>query len=189
MRPINVFALCALALAPMAHADWVVAPASNIQFVSIKNSTVGELNRFETVSGRVTNAGDIVVEVALDSVQTGIDIRNERLKKLLFEIGAFPKAIISGQLDEAILTRVSEHHGAEVTLPLTVDLHGQSVVKQAVLRAHWEGDSLRVVTVAPILLNASEFGLEPGVAALQEIAGLKAISRVIPVTVDLTLTR
>jgi polyisoprenoid-binding protein YceI len=189
MRAIDVFALGALALAPMAHADWVVAPASSIQFVSVKNSTVGELNRFESVSGTVTDAGEIVVEVALDSVQTGIDIRNERLKNLLFEIDAFPRATISGQLDGVTLTALIEQGSAEVTLPLTVDLHGQSVVKQATLRAHREGDSLRVATVAPILLNASEFGIEAGVAALQEIAGLKAISRVIPVTVDLTLTR
>jgi hypothetical protein len=37
------------------------------------------------------------------------------------------------------------------------------------------------------LLNAAEFGLEGGVAALQEIAGLNGISRVIPVTVALQL--
>jgi len=43
-------------------------------------------------------------------------------------------------------------------------------------------------TTQPILLNAAEFGLEGGVAALQEIAGLNAISRVIPVTVALQLT-
>jgi hypothetical protein len=48
---------------------------------------------------------------------------------------------------------------------------------------------LSVVSVAPILLTASEFGLESGVAALQSIAGLDAISRVIPVTVRLQLVR
>ena len=42
-------------------------------------------------------------------------------------------------------------------------------------------------TAQPILLTAAEFGLEGGVAALQEIAGLNAISRVIPVTVALQL--
>ena len=38
------------------------------------------------------------------------------------------------------------------------------------------------------MLSAAEFGLESGVAALQQIAGLNAISRSIPVTVDFTLS-
>ena len=46
---------------------------------------------------------------------------------------------------------------------------------------------MRVTTTQPIVISASEFGLEAGVAALQSIAGLNAISRSIPVTVDLQL--
>jgi hypothetical protein len=38
------------------------------------------------------------------------------------------------------------------------------------------------------MITAQDFGLESGVAALQKIAGLSAISRSIPITVDLRLT-
>jgi hypothetical protein len=37
------------------------------------------------------------------------------------------------------------------------------------------------------MITAQDFGLESGVAALQKIAGLSAISRSIPITVDLRL--
>ena len=50
------------------------------------------------------------------------------------------------------------------------------------------GGDVRVTTTQPIVITAQEFGLEAGVAALQQIAGLNAISRSIPVTVDLRLT-
>ena len=47
---------------------------------------------------------------------------------------------------------------------------------------------VRVTTTQPIVITAAEFDLEAGVAALQQIAGLNAISRSIPVTVDLKLS-
>ena len=66
-------------------------------------------------------------------------------------------------------------------------LHGQTVTKDAQLSVAVDGSGCELRPPQPILLNAAEFGLEGGVAALQEIAGLNAISRVIPVTVALQL--
>jgi hypothetical protein len=67
-------------------------------------------------------------------------------------------------------------------------LHGQTVTKDAQLSVSVTDQGVSAATTQPILLNAAEFGLEGGVAALQDIAGLNAISRVIPVTVALQLT-
>jgi hypothetical protein len=62
------------------------------------------------------------------------------------------------------------------------------VSKSAVLKIAATESGFTVNTAQPILLNAAEFELEGGVAALQQIAGLDAISRVIPVTVALQLS-
>jgi hypothetical protein len=70
---------------------------------------------------------------------------------------------------------------------LQIDLHGQTVTKEAQLNVAVTDQGVSATTAQPILLTAAEFGLEGGVAALQEIAGLNAISRVIPVTVSLQL--
>ena len=48
-------------LSPLAFADWHIGPGSQVQFVSIKNNTVGEVSHFETLSGSVTDAGDVEV--------------------------------------------------------------------------------------------------------------------------------
>ena len=174
-----------LLLSPVALADWQIGPGSQVQFVSIKNNTIGEVSHFETLAGAVTDAGEVEVRVALDSVETNIGIRNERMKKMLFEVGLYPEAVITAQLDAGSMAALSG--GGLTTVALQIDLHGQSVTKEAQLNVAVTDQGVSATTTQPILLNAVEFGLEAGVAALQEVAGLNAISRVIPVTVALQL--
>ena len=182
------FALaCAAAVmvSPLAQADWQIGPGSQVQFVSIKNNTIGEVSHFETLAGRVTDAGEVEVRVALDSVETNIGIRNERMKKMLFEVGLYPEAVITAQLDTEAVGAMSD--GGTTDVALQIDLHGQTVIKDAQLNVSVTDQGLSATTAQPILLTAAEFGLEGGVAALQAVAGLNAISRVIPVTVTLQL--
>ena len=172
-------------LSPLAFADWQIGPGSQVQFVSIKNNTVGEVSHFETLSGSVTDAGDVEVRVVLDSVETNVGIRNERMKTMLFEVGLYPEAVITAQLDAGSMAALSS--GGVTNVALQIDLHGQSVTKDAQLNIAVTDQGVSATTAQPILLTAAEFGLEGGVAALQEVAGLNAISRVIPVTVALQL--
>ena len=171
-----------------AQADWVVDEASRIGFVSIKNNVVGENNAFERVSGRISGAGAVAVNIDLTSVETGVGIRNERLQKMLFNVASFPKATVSAQLTQDQLTALESGGNAAASVSVAVTLHGNTVSKKAALAAARAGDTVRVTTTQPIVISASEFGLEAGVAALQSIAGLNAISRSIPVTVDLQLS-
>ena len=175
----------AVMVSPLAQADWQVGPGSTVQFVSIKNNSIGEVSHFETLAGTVTDAGEVEVRVALDSVETNIGIRNERMKKMLFEVGLYPEAVITAQLDTEAVGAMSD--GGTTDVALQIDLHGQTVTKEAQLNVSVTDQGLSATTAQPILLTAAEFGLEGGVAALQAVAGLNAISRVIPVTVALQL--
>ena len=172
-------------LSPLAQADWQVGPGSQVQFVSIKNNMIGEVSHFETLAGMVTDAGEVEVRVALDSVETNIGIRNERMKTMLFEVGLYPEAVITAQLDAEAIAAMSD--GGLTNVALQIDLHGQTVTKDAQLNVAVTDQGVSATTAQPIWLTASEFGLEGGVAALQAVAGLNAISRVIPVTVALQL--
>ena len=168
-----------------AFADWQVGPDSRVQFVSIKNNTIGEVSHFEILSGSVTDAGEVEVRVVLDSVETNVDIRNERMKAMLFEVGLYPEAVITTQLDAGSMAVLSG--GGLTNVALQIDLHGQTVTKNVQLSVAVSDQGVNAMTTQPILLSAADFGLEGGVAALQEVAGLNAISRVIPVTVALQL--
>ena len=181
-----VFAATIFVVLP-AQADWVVDEASRIGFVSIKNNVVGENNAFERVSGRISSAGAVAVNIDLTSVETGVGIRNERLQKMLFNVASFPKATVSAQLTQEQLNALESGGSAAASVSVALTLHGNTVSKKVELTAARKGDTVRVTTTQPIVISSSEFGLEAGVAALQSIAGLNAISRSIPVTVDLQL--
>ena len=178
-------ALTALMSTAPAWADWQIAEGSRIQFVSIKQNTIGEISHFERITGAVSAQGQVDIRISLDSLETMIGIRNQRMKDMLFEVGIYPEAVITSQLSADAL--VAAGQGGEVTADIAIDLHGNTVTKPVKLLVTPLSDGLAVSTTEPILINASEFGLEPGVAALQEVAGLLAISRVVPVTVSLRL--
>lgn len=183
----TAFMTTALAVIP-AQADWSVNDASRVGFVSIKNNVIGENNAFERVSGGISETGAVTVNIDLASVETGVGIRNERLQKMLFNVVNFPQATVSAQLSEQQLMALKSGGSVAQSVSVSVALHGNTVSKQVELAAAKAGNTVRVTTTQPIVITAAEFGLEAGVAALQQIAGLKAISRSIPVTVDLQLS-
>ena len=132
-RYVLSLSFAALASAAPAWAEWQVADNSRIQFVSIKNNTIGEVSHFDMISGTVGDQGAVEVRVALDSVETNIGIRNDRMKKMLFEVGLYPEAVITAQLSEEAMAAAGSSSGAAVPVVLQIDLHGQVVSKDAVL--------------------------------------------------------
>ena len=171
-----------------AHADWMLGDSSRIGFVSIKNNSIGENNVFKRVSGSISERGRVSVSVDLSSVETGIGIRNERLQKMLFQVANFPTATIEAVLSDSQVAALQAGGDQTESLSVNISLHGKTVSKTAHVSVSASGGDVRVTTTQPIVITAQEFGLEAGVAALQQIAGLNAISRSIPVTVDLSLS-
>ena len=183
----TTFMTAALAALPV-QADWSINDTSRVGFVSIKNNVIGENNAFQRISGGISDAGAVTVNIDLTSVETGVGIRNERLQKMLFNVASFPQATVSAQLSDAQLMALKSGGSVAEPVSVSVALHGKTVSKQVELAAAQSGDTVRVTTTQPIVITAAEFDLEAGVAALQQIAGLNAISRSIPVTVDLQLS-
>jgi len=188
MFPKLVILLSGVGFMEPVEADWTVSDSSRIGFVSIKNNRIGENNAFERVSGSISESGQVAVSVDLSSVETGIGIRNERLQKMLFEVASFPTASIDAALSDSQIAALRSGGARAESVSVNISLHGKTVSKTANVSVSSSGGDVRVTTTQPIVITAQEFGLESGVAALQQIAGLNAISRSIPVTVDLRLT-
>jgi len=188
MFPKLVILLSGVGFMEPVEADWTVSDSSRIGFVSIKNNRIGENNAFERVSGSISESGQVAVSVDLSSVETGIGIRNERLQKMLFEVASFPTASIDAALSDGQIAALRAGGARAESVSVNISLHGKTVSKTANVSVSSSGGDVRVTTTQPIVITAQEFGLESGVAALQQIAGLNAISRSIPVTVDLRLT-
>jgi polyisoprenoid-binding protein YceI len=181
--------LVTLVAASSVQAGWDVTASSRVGFVSIKNNSIGENNVFEQVTGSISDAGHVALSIDLTSVETGVGIRNERLQRMLFEVGKFPTAMVQATLSASQLDALKAGDNVSETIKVTVSLHGMSVDKLAPLSVGVSEDGLRVTSTQPIVVAAKDFGLESGVAALQAIAGLNAISQSIPITVDLSLRK
>lgn len=173
-----------------AHADWYLdGESSRLSFISTKNTNISEVQRFLVLHGKVDPTGLAQIEVEMDSVNSGIPLRDERMRKDLFEIQTFPEALISAQIDLRPINDLAPGAQLELRLPLTVSLHGQQHQYNAELLATRLDDRrFQVVTLEPLVINAGDFDLAPGLDSLRKVAGLSAISLSVPVGAVLIFT-
>ena len=170
-------------------ADWRLTSASKVGYVSIKNNAIAEHNVFSGVTGSLSKKGQLKINIDLSTVETRVDIRNQRMRELFFEVTQYPQAVVTAELDVQELAQIDSGSPLEIVKPFTLSLHGVEVTAEAHLRVVAVGGRAWVSTVRPILISAADFGLEGGVSALQKIAGLEAIAAVVPVSIDLKLVK
>ena len=93
--------------AAQAAAQWELdSESSSINFISVKNSAIAETHSFASLVGYIGKSGNVQVSIDLNSVETLIPIRNERVRKLLFETADFPNATVAANVDPAVLAAV-----------------------------------------------------------------------------------
>ena len=158
---------------------------SSLNFVSIKKSAAGEVGTFRTLSGGITG-GDVKVMIDLGSVDTNIQIRDDRMKSMLFDVVNFPTASITTTIDAGLLDGMKVGDARQETLKLGIDLHGMTKQMDATVQVVKLSDgSMRVNSVHPLIVNAGDFGLAAGIEALRNVAKLPSISTAVPVTFNL----
>ena len=184
-----VFTLLTCAAVP-AHADWYLDnESSRLSLVTTKNTEIAEVQRFLVLHGKVDAKGAAQLEVELESINSGIPLRDERMRRELFEIKTFPEAQISAQINLQPINDLASGAQLELRLPLSVTLHGKTQTYSAELLAtRLDERRFQVVTLEPVVLHAEDFDLAPGVATLRKAAGLKSISLSVPVGAVLIFT-
>jgi polyisoprenoid-binding protein YceI len=149
---------------------------------------VVEVSRFSRFSGGLGTDGAIRLEIDLASVDTGVGIRDDRLRTMLFNVAATPKAIFTAKLDPAVLANLAANGPADLDLAGTLNLAGQTRPVEAKLRvARPTAQTLQVSTRAPIVVDAQQYGLKPGVEALREVMSLSFLASSAPVTFNMVL--
>lgn len=181
--------LVSLSFAHHANADWTVDnDDSRLSFISIKADTVAEVHHFEELEGWLGSDGRFRLTIMLGSVETGIEIRNERMRELFFDTEQFPTASLSANLDMSPLLSLEVGEQATLVSEARLDLLGNStdLTIEAVV-ARLDASTLLVNSAQPLVVDAGVLGLSQGVEQLREIAGLPSISPVVPVSFRLTL--
>ncbi|MGR3887317.1 YceI family protein [Pseudomonas sp. 1152_12] len=188
VKPLALTLLTCAALP--AHADWYLDnESSRLSFVTTKNTEIAEVHRFLVLHGKVDSQGAARLEVELESINSGIPLRDERMRNDLFQIKTFPEAVISAQINLQPINDLAPGAQVELRLPLSVTLRGKTQIYSAELLATRLDDRrFQVVTLEPVVLHAEDFELAPAVAALRKVAGLKSISLSVPVGAVLIFT-
>ncbi|AMB85855.1 hypothetical protein AWM79_11285 [Pseudomonas agarici] len=178
------------ALALPAHANWYLDnESSRLSFVTTKNTDIAEVHRFLTLHGKVDRQGMATLEVELESVNTGIPLRDERLRRDLFQIKTYPQARVTAHINVEPINDLAPGAQLELRLPLVVRLHGQEHRYNAELLATRLDDRrFQVVTLEPLVIHAEDFDWVSSLAALRKVAGLSAISLSVPVGAVLIFT-
>ncbi|WP_339066061.1 YceI family protein [Teredinibacter turnerae] len=186
----RTFILCALTFSASAFADWSLDDKeSSVNFVSVKKDSVGEVHQFKQLSGNIAVDGTATLLIDLASVDSGIAIRDERMRKFLFETTKFATAEIKVKFPAKVLASMKTGDIRVLDVDATLSLHGQSVEKTWPLTVFkTKAGGVRVLTHKPVLINAADFDLTGGIAKLKELAALPSIATSVPVTVDLSFS-
>lgn len=188
LKTLSVLSLSLLSLNVLA-ADWQVDNSQSLlSFISVKKGNVAEVHRFETISGQFTNNGEFSLDIALESVNTGIEIRDNRMREFLFDVANFASASLTAKLEPSVIDQLAIGQSVSDTVAANLTLHGQTQpLSIGLVLTKLTADKLMVVSAQPLVLNVSDFELANGVEKLRELAGLPSISQAVPVSFYLTL--
>ncbi|KZN34380.1 hypothetical protein N480_22515 [Pseudoalteromonas luteoviolacea S2607] len=160
--------------------------SSNLYFVSTKKQHLVEAHTFGILSGSISTAGEASLTIDLTSVDTGNETRDGRMKEFLFETSSYPTAEVQLSVDYAALIALPIGSAEKQSISATLNLAGviKEVNANVVIRrlAH---NKVLVQSLTPVVLDATDFGLESGIETLKTLASLSVISYAVPVSFSL----
>ncbi len=186
---LTIFKTATLALTLMSTAaladTWTLdSDRSVLGFGSIKNDDTGEAHVFQRLSGSVNDDGQAVIDIDLTSVETNIDIRNERMQEHVFGPATTATLTAKVDMDQIAALRVGDSTVTEIEGD--VGFLGQDIpVFLDVFIMRMSEDQVLVTTNSMLFVSTEEAGINAGIDTLMEIAGLDGITRTFPVTLRL----
>lgn len=173
--------------APPVSGPFVLSPqSSQLYFVSTKKQHLVESHTFHNISGSITPEGIARLSIDLTSVDTNNDTRDGRMKEFLFDTESFPTAEALLSIDYAALVALPIGSTEKQSISATLNLTGvvKEVNAEVVIR-RLANNKILVQSLTPIVLDATNFGLEPGIETLKTLASLSVISYAVPVSFNL----
>lgn len=175
----------ALIASPALAAEWTLeSDASHLAYGTVKIGDIGEVNSFKSLSGHVSKDGKVEIDIDLSSVETNIDIRNERMIEYVFRKA--PSATLTAQIDMAAVSGLEVGASSVMEVDAAVSFVGTDIefyTDMFVLRV--AEDVVMVSTNDMVFVSAEDAGVSDGVDKLMELAQLPEITRTVPVTARL----
>lgn len=165
-----VAAVSAQAQSVLPGKGWALDPgASSITFQTIKKGSIVETSKFASLHGSIQPDGTAEVRIKLESVDTGVDLRNVRMRFLFFETYKYPLAIITAKLIPEKLAPLIKERRMQYDLPFQLSLHGvEQGFHAPVIITLITDHQASVASAAPVLVTVKQFDLEAGLEKLRE---------------------
>jgi len=167
--------------------NWRLNPTvSHLYMQSVKKNKIFETHNFKAMEGTISADGAASIKIDLASLSTGVDLRDVRMRFLLFEVFKFPHAEITATLDPATLQDLLVKTRLDYTLKFKLNLHGlEKELEAPVVVTRIVDNAVSVSTVKPIIINAKDFDMVAGVKKLSEAVGDILIAPASSISFDL----
>ena len=174
-----------------ALAEWTLdAGSSNISYGTIKNGMIGETNTFKTISGTIDKDGHVDIDISLASVDTQLELRDERMRDIVFKVAENVSANLTGDMN--LQAHNDQEIGTSRVIEATIalELVGQKVEHDVMLVVtRLAENKVMVVPHGVIFLDVEEYELLDAIEELRNLAGLDTIETVVPMSFYLTFTK
>jgi cytochrome c2 len=178
----------AIVATPALSESWTLSSdASHLAYGTIKKDTVGEVNSFTSLSGHVSPNGKAQIEIDLSSVETNIDIRNERMIEYVFRKAG--TAALTAEFDMDEVSGLAVGASSIIDVEAALSLVGTEIEFDAeMFVVRLTETSVMVSTNDMVFLSTEDAGVDAGVDKLMELADLPGITRTVPITARLVFT-
>ncbi|MDG1438692.1 MAG: YceI family protein [Emcibacteraceae bacterium] len=174
-----------------ALADWVLnSQNSNISYGTIKNDAIGESNTFKNISGSLNDDGHINILIDLTSVDTMLELRDERMRDIVFNVAKNASATLSGDMN--LNAHKDQTIGTSRVIETTIGLElvGEKIEYDLNLLVTRLGENKVLVTPHGVLfIDADDYNLLGAIETLRGLAGLDTIASVVPMSFYLTFEK
>jgi len=156
--------------------------ASYLNFVTTKNTHNVEVHNFTTINGNISAAGVATLTIDLSTVNTGVALRDERMRGLLFDVTNFPAATVTVAVPATLISGLAVGQSATTDISASLNLHGVTgTITTKVSVQKLSSSRVLVQSLSPILVKAGDYALTDGVEALRAAVGIASISVAVPV--------
>ncbi len=166
-----------------AVAPWALNTTdSYLNFATTKNTHNLEMHSFATLSGEISSAGVATLTIDLNSVNTSVALRDQRMRDLLFETATYPTATVTVAVPATLINGLAVGQTAETDISASLNLHGVTgAITTKVSVQKLSSSRVLVQSLAPVLVKAGDYSLTNGVEALRAAVGIASISVAVPV--------
>lgn len=167
---------------------------SQISYLSYKlvdksYQSIVENNFFERFAGSVSEDGVVQLTIDADSVNTGVEIRDERVRLHAFDSENHPQIVFNARLEQNLdALKPGEVKEQELSGTLTMRGVTRPITARLVVVRNTT-DTALVKTLSPIIINAADYGMEEGFEQLRALVNLFNIPQFIPVSVKLVMAK